>query len=35
MDRKQGRLLDLNLEGDITTAQYRAKSAELKEAPPR
>ena len=32
MDRKQERLLDLHLEGDITTAQCRAKSAELNEA---
>jgi hypothetical protein len=32
IDSKQERLLDLHLEGDITTAQFRAKSAELKEA---
>ncbi len=32
IDRKQERLLNLHLEGDITTAQFRAKSAELKEA---
>ncbi len=32
MDRKQERLLDLHPEGDITTAQFRTKSAELKEA---
>lgn len=32
IDRKQERLLDLHLDGGITTAQFRAKSAELKEA---
>ncbi len=29
---KQERLLDLHLEGDITTAQFRSKSEELQEA---
>ncbi len=32
MDRKRERLLDLHLEGDITTAQFRTKSADLEEA---
>ncbi len=31
IDRKQERLLNLHLEGDITTATFRAKSAELRE----
>ena len=29
---KQERLLDLHLEGDVTTEQFRAKSAELEDA---
>ena len=29
---KQERLLDLHLDGDVTTEQFRAKSAELEEA---
>jgi hypothetical protein len=32
IDLKQERLLDLHLDGDITTEQFRAKSAELDEA---
>jgi site-specific DNA recombinase len=32
IDLKQERLLDLHLGGDITTEQFRAKSAELEEA---
>jgi site-specific DNA recombinase len=32
IDLKQKRLLDLHLDGDITTEQFRAKSAELEEA---
>jgi hypothetical protein len=32
VDRKQERLLNLHLDGDITAAQFRAKSAELSEA---
>jgi hypothetical protein len=31
IDLKQERLLDLHLDGDITTEQFRAKSAELEE----
>jgi site-specific DNA recombinase len=32
VDRKQERLLNLHLDGDITAAQFRAKSAELSQA---
>jgi hypothetical protein len=32
IDLKQERLLDLHLDGDITTEQFRSKSEELKEA---
>jgi site-specific DNA recombinase len=32
IDFKQGRLLDLHLDGDITTEQFRVKRAELEEA---
>ena len=32
IERKEERLLDLRLEGDITTEQFRAKSAALQEA---
>jgi hypothetical protein len=32
IDLKQERLLDLHLDGDITTEQFRTKSAELEEA---
>ncbi len=32
IDVRQGRLLELHLDGDITTEQFRAKSAELREA---
>jgi site-specific DNA recombinase len=32
IDLKQKRLLDLHLDGDITTEQFRVKSAELEEA---
>src|SRR5215212_6839155 len=32
IDLKRKRLLDLHLDGDITTEQFRAKSAELEEA---
>ena len=32
VDSKQERLLNLHLDGDITAAQFRAKSAELREA---
>jgi hypothetical protein len=32
MNAKQERLLDLHLEGDVTTAQFRSKSEELREA---
>jgi hypothetical protein len=32
IDLKQERLLDLHLDGDITTEQFRAKSAELEAA---
>ena len=32
VDGKQERLLNLHLDGDITAAQFRAKSAELREA---
>ena len=32
IDLKQERLLDLHLDGDITTEQFRAKRAELEEA---
>jgi site-specific DNA recombinase len=32
IDLKQKRLLDMHLDGDITTEQFRAKSAELEEA---
>jgi Recombinase zinc beta ribbon domain len=32
IDLKQGRLLDLRLDGDITPEQFRARSAELKGA---
>jgi hypothetical protein len=32
IDLKQERLLDLNLDGDITTERFRAKSAELEAA---
>ena len=32
IDLKRDRLLDLHLNGDITTEQFRSKSEELKEA---
>jgi site-specific DNA recombinase len=32
IDRKQERLLDLRLDGDVTPEQFRARSAELKDA---
>ncbi len=32
MNVKQERLLDLHLEGDVTMAQFRSKSEELREA---
>jgi hypothetical protein len=32
IDRKQERLLDLRLDGDITPEQFRARSARLKGA---
>ena len=32
INAKQERLLDLHLEGDVTTEQFRAKRAELEEA---
>jgi hypothetical protein len=32
VDGKQERLLNLHLDGDTTAAQFRAKSAELREA---
>ncbi len=32
IDLKRERLLDLHLDGDITTERFRAKSAELEEA---